>query len=48
MTATTNAPPTRERSHGGQAAPPGKRRSLGDLKVAMIFLSPATLGFVVF
>jgi multiple sugar transport system permease protein len=30
------------------AAPPGKRRSLGDLKVAMIFLAPATLGFVVF
>ncbi|MFD7154486.1 carbohydrate ABC transporter permease [Kribbella sp. NPDC059898] len=45
---TTNAPPATERSHGGQAAPPGKRRSLGDLKVAMIFLAPATLGFVVF
>ncbi|TDD17212.1 sugar ABC transporter permease [Kribbella turkmenica] len=27
---------------------PRKRRSLGDLKVAMIFLAPATLGFVVF
>ncbi|GAA1117083.1 sugar ABC transporter permease [Kribbella jejuensis] len=48
MTATTNAPPTSERSHGGRAAPPGKRRGLGDLKVAMIFLAPATLGFVVF
>ncbi|HZX08546.1 sugar ABC transporter permease [Kribbella sp.] len=45
---TTNAPPETARSHGGQAAPPGKRRSLGDLKVAMIFLAPATLGFVVF
>jgi multiple sugar transport system permease protein len=30
------------------AAPRIKRRSLGDLKVAMIFLAPATLGFVVF
>ena len=29
-------------------APPRKRRSLGDLKVALIFLAPATLGFVVF
>ncbi|WP_232828656.1 carbohydrate ABC transporter permease [Kribbella monticola] len=29
-------------------SPPRKRRSLGDLKVAMIFLAPATLGFVVF
>jgi multiple sugar transport system permease protein len=48
VTATTNAPPTRKRSHGESAAPPGKRRSLGDLKVAMIFLAPATLGFVVF
>lgn len=47
MTATTNAPPS-QRSHGGQAAPPGRKRSLGDLKVAMIFLAPATLGFVVF
>ncbi|MGW7680263.1 carbohydrate ABC transporter permease [Kribbella sp. NPDC054772] len=48
MTATTNAPPDTDRSHGGQVAPPGRRRSLGDLKVAMIFLAPATLGFVVF
>ncbi|GAA2814693.1 sugar ABC transporter permease [Kribbella solani] len=45
---TTNAPPDTDRSHGKQAAPPGKRRSLGDLKVAIIFLAPATLGFVVF
>jgi multiple sugar transport system permease protein len=30
------------------ASPPARRRSLGDLKVAMIFLAPATLGFVVF
>lgn len=48
MTVTTNAPPVRKRSHGDRAAPPGKRRSLGDLKVAMIFIAPATLGFVVF
>ncbi|MFI5695764.1 carbohydrate ABC transporter permease [Kribbella sp. NPDC051586] len=48
MTATTNAPPDRKRSHGDSAPPPGKRRSLGDLKVAMIFIAPATLGFVVF
>lgn len=45
---TTNAPPKADRSHGGQAAPPRKRRSLGDLKVALIFLLPATVGFVVF
>ncbi|WP_344222083.1 sugar ABC transporter permease [Kribbella sancticallisti] len=37
MTTTTSAPAARS-----------KRRSLGDLKVAMIFLAPATLGFVVF
>ena len=48
MTVTTNAPPDRRRSHGDKAAPPVRRRSLGDLKVAMIFLAPATLGFVVF
>jgi multiple sugar transport system permease protein len=36
VTATTNAPPSK------------RRRSLGDLKVAMIFLGPATVGFVVF
>ena len=48
MTATTNAPPTSRRSHGEATALPRKRRSLGDLKVAMIFLAPATLGFVVF
>ncbi|GAB2573269.1 carbohydrate ABC transporter permease [Kribbella endophytica] len=36
MTVTTSAPPKRQ------------RRRLGDLKVAMIFLAPATLGFVVF
>ena len=48
MTATTNAPPDTRRSHGDSGAPPGKRRSLGDLKVAMIFIAPATLGFVVF
>ncbi|WP_432889293.1 carbohydrate ABC transporter permease [Kribbella sp. CA-245084] len=48
MTATTNAPPTTTRSHGDSGAPPGKRRSLGDLKVAMIFIAPATVGFVVF
>ncbi|MEV6285907.1 sugar ABC transporter permease [Kribbella sp. NPDC051770] len=36
MTVTTSAPPKRQ------------RRSLGDLKVAMIFLAPATVGFVVF
>ncbi|RZU15932.1 carbohydrate ABC transporter membrane protein 1 (CUT1 family) [Kribbella rubisoli] len=48
MTATTNAPPTTRRSHGDSGAPPGKRRSLGDLKVAMIFIAPATVGFVVF
>ncbi|MER7243740.1 sugar ABC transporter permease [Kribbella sp. NPDC000426] len=48
MTATTNAPPTTTRSHGDSGAPPRKRRSLGDLKVAMIFIAPATLGFVVF
>jgi multiple sugar transport system permease protein len=29
-------------------SPPRKRRNLGDLKVAMIFLVPATVGFVVF
>jgi multiple sugar transport system permease protein len=48
VTVTTNAPPNRRRSHGEKAAPPIRRRSLGDLKVAMIFLAPATLGFVVF
>jgi len=48
VTATTNAPPDTRRSHGDSGAPPGKRRSLGDLKVAMIFIAPATLGFVVF
>ncbi|MEU4602900.1 sugar ABC transporter permease [Kribbella sp. NPDC023972] len=48
MTATTNAPPNSRRSHGEAAPPPTKRRSRGDLKVAMIFLAPATLGFVVF
>jgi multiple sugar transport system permease protein len=48
VTATTNAPPTTTRSHGDSGAPPGKRRSLGDLKVAMIFIAPATVGFVVF
>ena len=37
MTTTTSAPAIRS-----------KRRSLGDLKVAMIFLAPATLGFLVF
>ncbi|MFI5729140.1 carbohydrate ABC transporter permease [Kribbella sp. NPDC051587] len=47
MTAVTNAPPEK-RSHGEQAPPAKKRRRLGDLKVAMIFLAPATLGFVVF
>jgi multiple sugar transport system permease protein len=36
VTVTTSAPPKRQ------------RRRLGDLKVAMIFLAPATLGFVVF
>ncbi|MGC4944435.1 carbohydrate ABC transporter permease [Kribbella sp. DT2] len=36
MTVTTNAPPKRQ------------RRRFGDLKVAMIFLAPATVGFVVF
>jgi multiple sugar transport system permease protein len=45
---TTNAPPDRRRSHGEEAAPRVRRRNLGDLKVAMIFLAPATLGFVVF
>ena len=48
MTVTTNAPPDSRRDHGDRKAPPGRRRSLGDLKVAMIFLAPATLGFVVF
>ena len=48
MTVTTNAPPDKRRTHGDVAAPPTRRRSLGDLKVAMIFLAPATLGFVVF
>ncbi|WP_344158152.1 sugar ABC transporter permease [Kribbella yunnanensis] len=48
MTAATNAPPNVERSHGEQAPTPRKRRRLGDLKVAMFFLAPATLGFVVF
>jgi multiple sugar transport system permease protein len=48
VTVTTNAPPNERRSHGEVAAPPIRRRSLGDLKVAMIFLAPATLGFVVF
>ncbi|GAA0594891.1 sugar ABC transporter permease [Kribbella sandramycini] len=48
MTAATNAPPDTARSHGEQAPKPAKRRRLGDLKVAMIFLAPATLGFVVF
>ncbi|WP_238161632.1 carbohydrate ABC transporter permease [Kribbella antibiotica] len=46
MTAVTNAPPEK-RSHGDQA-PPKPRRRLGDLKVAMVFLIPATIGFVVF
>ncbi len=36
MTVTTSAPPKRQ------------RRRFGDLKVAMIFLAPATVGFVVF
>jgi multiple sugar transport system permease protein len=48
VTATTNAPPDTQRSHGEPAAPPIGRRSLGDLKVALIFLAPATLGFVMF
>ncbi|MFK4087845.1 carbohydrate ABC transporter permease [Kribbella sp. NPDC020789] len=48
MTAATNAPPDIERGHGEQAPPVRQRRRLGDLKVAMIFLAPATLGFVVF
>ncbi|MFB6719318.1 carbohydrate ABC transporter permease [Kribbella sp. NPDC056345] len=48
MTAATNAPPNVERSHGEQAPTPRKRRRLGDLKVAMVFLLPATIGFVVF
>jgi len=48
VTVTTNAPPDSRRDHGDRKAPPGRRRSLGDLKVAMIFLAPATLGFVVF
>jgi multiple sugar transport system permease protein len=48
VTVTTNAPPDERRSHGEVAPPRPKRRSLGDLKVAMIFLAPATLGFVVF
>jgi multiple sugar transport system permease protein len=48
VTVTTNAPPDEKRSHGEMASPPSRRRSLGDLKVAMIFLAPATLGFVVF
>ncbi|WP_405056386.1 sugar ABC transporter permease [Kribbella sp. NBC_01505] len=47
MTAVTNAPPGK-RSHGEQAPPPKQRRRLGDLKVAMMFLAPATVGFVVF
>ncbi|MFF1821581.1 carbohydrate ABC transporter permease [Kribbella sp. NPDC058245] len=47
MTAVTNAPPD-QRSHGEQPPAQRKRRRLGDLKVAMIFLLPATLGFVVF
>lgn len=48
MTAATNAPPNVERSHGEQAPPAKKRRRLGDLKVAIMFLAPATVGFVVF
>jgi multiple sugar transport system permease protein len=48
VTVTTNAPPDERRTHGEVASPPTRRRSLGDLKVAMIFLAPATLGFVVF
>ncbi|MGW6276642.1 carbohydrate ABC transporter permease [Kribbella sp. NPDC055071] len=47
MTVTTNAPPSRLHRRG-DPKPPGRRRNLGDLKVAMIFLAPATLGFVVF
>ncbi|MET7279588.1 sugar ABC transporter permease [Kribbella sp. NPDC005582] len=48
MTAATNAPPDIEVRHGDQSPAPTKRRRLGDLKVAMIFLLPATIGFVVF
>jgi multiple sugar transport system permease protein len=48
VTATTNAPPISRRSHGDRKALPKRRRSLGDLRIAMIFLAPATLGFVVF
>ncbi|MEV0799029.1 sugar ABC transporter permease [Kribbella sp. NPDC050281] len=48
MTVTTKAPPDRQHSRGDTQAPSARRRSLGDLKVAMIFLAPATLGFVVF
>lgn len=48
MTATTNAPPISRRSHGDRVALRKRRRSLGDLRIAMIFLAPATLGFVVF
>ncbi len=48
MTAATNAPPDIEVRHGDQTPAPKKRRQLGDLKVAMIFLLPATIGFVVF
>jgi multiple sugar transport system permease protein len=47
VTVTIKAPPNRRRRHGDLKAPP-KQRSRGDLKVAMIFLAPATLGFVVF
>jgi len=48
VTAATNAPPDIEVRHGDQTPAPKKRRRLGDLKVAMVFLLPATLGFVVF
>jgi multiple sugar transport system permease protein len=47
VTVTTNAPPDRAHRRG-DPKPSGRRRNLGDLKVAMIFLGPATLGFVVF
>ena len=48
MTAATNAPPDIKARHGDEPPAPKKRRRLGDLKVAMIFLLPATIGFVVF
>ena len=52
MTTTTarGAAPARKATGAGMgnAAPRGRRRTRSDLKVALLFIAPAMLGFVVF